>query len=171
MKTKYVIFFLVSFIFYGCSSPAKKIKSTYNADKGEGLVVGTICIENKIYNGFTFVYSDDKQAINNYPNESGKFTYKYTIGDFSEKGKTYFLFSIAKPKGNYKFSRLQIFNNSRNDPSRFELPMDIKFEVIEGKTTYLGQINVNVQKKLFSLENQIDRDRAWFTQKVPQIQF
>jgi hypothetical protein len=169
MKIKYILFCLISLAFFGCSSPAKKLKTAYNAD--EGMVVGTICIENKIYNGFTFVYCDDKPAVNNYPNESGKFTYKYTSGDYNEKGKTYYLFSIPKPKGKYRFFKLQIFNNSRNDPSKFELPMDIKFEIVEGKTTYLGQVNVNVQKKQFSLENQEDRDRKWFAEKVPQIQF
>jgi hypothetical protein len=171
MKTKFIAFLMFGALLFGCSSSAKKITSTYDASKGEGLIVGTICIEKKIYNGFTFVYADDKPSVNDYPNESGNFTYKYDSGHFNEKGKTYYLFSIAKPKGKYKFIKVKIFNNTRNDPSRFEVPMNIKFEIEEGKTTYLGQVNVNIQKKEFSVENQIERDRSWFAKKAPQIQF
>jgi hypothetical protein len=171
MKSKYSVFLLLSLVFFGCSTPSKKLQTSYSADKGEGMVVGTICIQNKIHNGFTFVYSDDKPAVNNYPNESGKFTYKYSGGDYQKKGNTYYLFSVVRPKGKYKFFKVNIFNNSRNDQSQFSLPMDVKFEVIEGKTTYLGQINVNVQKKEFSLEDQQERDKTWFAEKAPQIQF
>jgi hypothetical protein len=171
MKTRNIVILLTSILLFGCSTPAKRLQASYNAEKGEGMVVGTICIENKIYNGFTFIYADDKASVNNYPNESGKFTFKYMPGDYEKKAKTYYLFNIIKPKGKYKFYKLQIFNNSRNDPSKFDLPMDIKFEVVEGKTTYLGQINVNVQKKEFSIEDQQERDKTWFAEKAPQIQF
>ena len=170
MKTKFIFYVVVSSVFFGCSTPAEKLQSTYNKENREGLVVGTIYIENKNASSYTFVYGDDKLAMADHPNNINKFSYKY-VGDFNLDKKSYFLFSIAKPKGKYKFHRVEVFDNTREKIEQFDVPMDVNFEVVEGKTTYLGQLNVNVQKKEFSVENQIDRDRIWFAKKAPQIQF
>lgn len=135
------------------------------------MIVGTICIEKKIYNGYTFSYSDDVPSVNDYPNEQGSFTYKYDKPDFKKRNKSYYLFTISKPKGKYKFFKIKIFNNTRNNISTIEIPINMKFEIEEGKTTYFGEMNLNTKKKKYSVENQIDRDRTWFAKKAPQIQF
>ena len=169
MKTKYFSFFILILIFFGCSTASKNMQKTYNS--GEGMIVGTICIEKKIYNGYTFLYSDDIPSVNDYPNEQGSFTYKYDRADFKKRGNSYYLFTISKPKGKYKFFKIKIFNNSRNNVSTIEIPINMKFEIEEGKTTYFGQLNLNTKKKKYSVENQIERDRTWFAKKAPQIQF
>jgi len=171
MKTHHYFLLLFILFFFGCSSPSKNLKTTYNAEANEGMIVGTVCIEKKMYNIFTFMYCDDKPSINDYPNQKDSFTFRNSYGDFNSKNKTYYLFSISKPEGKYKFFKLKIFNNMRNDPTTIEIPLDMKFSVEKGKTTYFGELKINTQKKIYTVENQIERDRKWFAKKVPQIQF
>lgn len=90
---------------------------------------------------------------------------------FKEKGKTYYLFSIVKPQGNYKFAKIKISDNTRQEQALWEIPLDMKFSIEKGKTTYYGQLTINTQEKKYYLENKLDRDKIWFGQKVPQIQF
>ena len=59
----------------------------------------------------------------------------------------------------------------RNDPSTIKIPIDMKFEIEKGKVTYFGELKINTQKKSYTRESQIDRDREWFAKKIPQIQF
>lgn len=171
MKSKIGILYLLTLIFAGCSAPSKKLKTTFNESNNEGMIVGTVCIENKTYNGYTFIYTDAIPAVSDYANMSDSFTYKNSPGDFKEKNKTYYLFSIVKPQGNYKFAKLKINDNTRQEQSQFEIPLDMKFTIEKGKTTYYGQVTVNTQQKKFTVENKLDRDKIWFAQKAPKIQF
>jgi hypothetical protein len=165
-----IIVFTVVF-FYGCSTPSKNLISTYNIENNEGMIVGTICLEKKMYNIFSFYYCDDLTSVNNYPNFKDWFTYKNSIGDFNENGNVYYLFTIPKTAGKYKFYKIKIYNNMRNDPSTIEIPIDMKFNIEKGKTTYFGELKVNTSKKSYTVENQIERDRTWFAKKAPLIQF
>lgn len=170
MKAKNIFLVLTASLILGCSSPSKNLKTTYDSET-EGMIVGTICIEKKMYNIFTFNYCYDVPSINNYPNSKDFFTYKNSNGDFNENGNVYYLFTIAKPAGKYKFFEIKIFNNMRNDPSTIKIPIDMKFEIEKGKVTYFGELKINTQKKSYTRESQIDRDREWFAKKIPQIQF
>lgn len=171
MKSRIIILSLLTLIISSCSSPSKNLKSTINDSTNEGMVVGTICIENKTYNGYTFEYTDDKPAVADYANFSKEFTYKNSPGDFKEKGKTYYLFSIVQPEGNYKFAKIKIFDNTRQSQSKWEIPIDMKFTIEKGKTKYYGQITVNTQEKKYIVENKLERDKIWFNKKAPKIQF
>jgi hypothetical protein len=171
MKTKCLLLIAITALLLGCSSPYKKLNTTYNPENNEGLIVGTICIEKKLYNIFTFMYSDDLPGSTNYPNQKDSFTYKNSVGDVVQNGNIYYFFSIAKPAGKFKFYKIKIYNNMRNDPSTIEIPIDMKFNIEKGKTTYFGELHINTQKKSYTVENQIERDRQWFAQKLPQIQF
>lgn len=170
MKTTKWLLLLFLGIISSCNSPAKRLQGSYNADS-QGMIVGTICIEKKLYNGYKFMYGSTISSFNDNPKEKGEFEYKYDTPDFQEKGKSYFLFTIVKPKGSYKFYKIKIFDNSRIDQNFIEIPITINFDVVEGKTTYFGQLNVNTQKKEYTVENQIDRDREWFSKKRPDIKF
>jgi hypothetical protein len=97
--------------------------------------------------------------------------FKNAPGDFKEKGKTYYLFTVVKPEGNYKFAKIKIFDNSGESRVEFDVPIDLKFSIEKGKTTYLGQVTVNIKDKKILIENKLDRDKTWFNQKAPQIQF
>jgi hypothetical protein len=170
MKSKIA---LICFLFLGwfnCFSQLKNFKTTFN-ETTEGMVVGTVCIENKSYSSYTFVYTDAVNAVADYANMSDSFVFKNTPGDFKEKGKTYFLFTIVKPEGNYKFAKIKIFDNSGESRVEFEVPLDLKFTIEKGKTTYLGQVTINIKDKKFLIENKSDRDKEWFNQKLPLIQF
>ncbi len=171
MNIKIVFISLIIFSFIGCSAPSKKLETTYNIEKKEGMVVGTMCIENKTYSAYTFVYTDDLPAVNDYPNQTNTITFKNISGDFNENGNSYYLFTIVKPKGKFKFSKLKIYDNSGQKQAMFDYPLDFKFNVEEGKTSYFGQLNVNTKKKIFSVENQYERDQKWFAQKIPSIKF
>jgi hypothetical protein len=171
MKSRIGILFLFILMALGCSSPSKKLKTTFSESNNEGMIVGTVCIENKTYNGYTFVYTDAIPAIADYANFSDSFTYKNSPGDFKEKGKTYYLFSIVKPQGNYKFAKIKISDNTRQEQSQFEIPLNMNFSIEKGKTTYYGQLTVNTQEKKYTVENKLDRDKIWFGQKASQIQF
>lgn len=171
MKFKIVVFSLVSLLFLGCSSPSKNLLTSYDVSKKEGMIVGTICIKNKTYGGYTFFYTDDLQAVSDYPNLSDSFTFKNSAGDYNEKDKTYYLFSIVKPKGKYKFAKIKIYDNATNKIMKFDIPLDLKFVIEEGKTTYFGELNVNTQEKKYTVEDQKERDSKWFQEKQPLIQF
>lgn len=156
MKTKFYIVSFLSILVLGCSTASQKMQKTINL--GEGMIVGTICIENRTHNSYTFSYANDIPSVNDYPMGQESFTYKDVRPDFKEKAKSYFLFSINKPKGNYKFFKLRIFKNTSDKISTVEIPINMKFQVEEGKTTYFGQMNVNVKKKIYTVENNIERD-------------
>lgn len=171
MKTKIIFYSLALVVLFGCSGPKVKIQSTYNKENNEGLVVGSICILNTGYSDYNFRYCDDKPSVNDYPNDSDKFGIEAAMPHFVENKKPHFLFSIAKVGGKYKFYKVRAFDATDQTVKQLDIDMDIKFEVVPGKTTYIGQINVDVVKKEFTVEDQVDRDRAWFAKKAPQIQF
>ena len=169
MKTKYYFLALVSLFLIGCSTASKKMQKTIKP--GEGMIVGTICIENRTYDSYTFSYANDITSVNDYSINQESLNYKDERPDFKEKGKSYFLFSISKPSGKYKFFKIRILTNTSDKISTIDIPINMKFQVEEGKTTYFGQMNINTKKKIYTVENNIDRDRTWFAKKAPQIQF
>ena len=171
MKSKFTLLSLLLLVVIGCSAPSKNLQTTFDESKNEGMIVGTVCIENKTYNGYTFAYTDLVPSNFDYGNINGEFAYKNSSGDFKEKGKTYYLFSIVKPAGKYKFSKIKIYDNTRQEQSTWDVPLEMNFEIEKGKTTYFGQLTVNTQEKKYTIENKLDRDKTWFNQKAPQIQF
>lgn len=171
MKSNNFGILILVFILFGCSTPNKNITTSFDETINEGMLVGTICIENKTYTGYTFVYTDDKVAVADYANQSDKLVYKNSSGDFREKGKIYHLFTIVKPEGKYKFAKLKIYDNSRQSQTEFDIPLDQKFSIEKGKTKYYGQLTINTQEKKYTLEDFESRDREWFKLKAPQIQF
>ncbi len=170
MKTKTAFSLLFIFLMFGCSTPAKKLKDTFDVTS-EGMIVGTICIDKKIYNGYKFLYGENIASYNDIPHNRDEFEYKNDVADFKKRGKTYYLFNIIKPEGRYKFYKMRIFNNSRVDQNFIEVPMYFPFEIEKGKTTYFGQLTINTKKKKYTVENQIERDRKFFAKKKPQIKF
>ena len=171
MKIKIIFVFSLITLFISCSTPAKYLKTSYNENNNEGMIVGTICLEKKSFNGYTFVYTDAVTAVADYANMSDNFSYKNSSGDFKEKRKTYYLFSIVKPAGNYKFAKIQFFDNTRHKQVKWEVPLNMNFTIEKGKTTYFGQLTVNTKKKIYTIENKLDRDKIWFLKKAPKIQF
>ena len=171
MKSKILLFSSALVLFFGCSSPSKNLKTSFSEINNEGMIVGTICIENKTYSGYTFVYTDDLPGVADYANQSDEIVFKNSKGDFRKKGKTYFLFSIVKPEGKYKFAKIKIYDNTRERQSLFSIPLNYKFTVEKGKTTYFGQLTINTKEKKYTVENNLDRDKEWFKKKSPQIQF
>jgi hypothetical protein len=170
MKLQNLFITLFSILILGCSSPGKKLKTSFNPET-EGMIVGTICIDKKIYNEYKFIYGENISSYNDIPNNTDEFSFRNDHPDYKKKGKTYFLFNIIKPAKEYKFFKLKIFNNSRVDQNFIEIPLYFPFEVVKGKITYFGQLTINTKKKIYKVENQLERDRKLFAKKRPQIKF
>lgn len=171
MKAKLTLLSFLLIVLAGCSSaPYKKLTTSYNANNNEGMIVGTICLESKTYRSYTFEYKDVLPSISDYGNVNGQFSVRNAPGDFKERRKIYFLFTVVKPAGKYKFSKIKIYDNTRHEQMLFDIPLEMNFEIEKGKTTYFGQLTVNTKKKKYTVENKLDRDKTWFAQKLPQIQ-
>jgi hypothetical protein len=96
---------------------------------------------------------------------------KLSNGDFREDGKWIFLYTITKPAGKYNFYEIEIFLNSGYGQSTWKMPVEIPFEIEEGKVKYLGELNLNVKKGEIRLLDKIDRDRTKFQELYPSIVF
>ena len=184
LKLTVIQFVLVTFS--SCVSlPSKTLKATINNPKKEGLIVGTISLENRkrIASGHYFYFANDsiknKLAIKEW---DARMTYnstkwKYGIiienskGDFSEGKKWVYLFSISKPAGKYNFYEIEIFLNSGAMQSTWKIPIDLPFEIEAGKTKYIGEINLNVKNAQIQIINNLVRDRIKFKEKFPEIVF
>ena len=113
--------------FNGCVSlPSETTKTSMDASKKEGMIVGTISLEDRkdIAAGHYFYYANDsiknKLAIRQYDAtmkyNSTKWKYGIIIqnskGDFTEDKKWVYMFTIVRPEGKYNFYEIEIFLNS-----------------------------------------------------------
>ena len=169
MKYIKLFLFFIFLLFNSCIIPSDSMKTYINQSNHEGMIVGTICIENKRFDGYYFkIYNEIS---------TGDFIYSDEIkilGSNSDHkiGKNkYYLFSIVKPKGNYKFSEIVLFLNTGYMQSTRSAELSLPFEIKENEINYLGEIKLNTRKGIFELNNQIERDRKWFKEKFPQINF
>ncbi len=167
------------------SLPSENLKSNIDNPKKEGMIVGTISLEDRkaIASGHFFYFANDsirnKIAIKEYDAtmkyNSTKWKYGIIIqnskGDFTEEKKWVYMFSIVKPEGKYKFYELEIFLNSGSMQSTWTMPIDLPFEIEAGKTKYIGEINLKVKKGEIKIIDNIERDRIKFKEKFPNIIF
>ena len=187
MKNIILSSLFLSIICIGCSViPSQTITSQMNKVKKEGMIVGTISLENRklIATGHYFFYANDsiRNLVRTKEYDGGmlkknstKYNYGLIIqnnnGDFREDGKWIFLYSIKKPAGKYNFYEIEIFLNSGYMQSTWKMPIEIPFEVEEGKIKYLGELNLNVKNGTIRILDKIDRDRAKFKELYPSIVF
>lgn len=165
--------------------PSESLKSKIDNPNKEGMIVGTISLEDKksIATGHYFFFANDsirnKIALREYDAimkyNSTKWKYGVIIqnsaADFKEDQKSVYLFTIVKPPGKYNFYEFELFLNSGYMQSTWKMPIDLPFEIEAGKTKYLGEINLKVKKGELQLIDRIERDRIRFKQKFPHIIF
>lgn len=183
-KTLLSIIIIVSI--FGCVRlPSNDLKTEINSSNREGMIVGTISLEDRklIATGHYFFYANDsirnKIAEREYDatlkSNSTKWNHGIIIsnsnGDFKEGEKQIYLFTIVRPEGKFNFYEIEIFLNSGYMQSSWKLPIDLPFEIQAGKTKYIGELNLKVKKGAFQVLNEIDRDRMLFLEKFPAIIF
>jgi len=185
---KKILFLSLIALVVSCTAlPSETMKTDMSAFKKEGMIAGTLCLEDKrTMSSYTLRYvqiagppsktrfSDmlnDKRE--DFIHNSGEIRFGYDGGDIHQDGKDIYLFNIIKPAGKYRIVELGIFHNSGSQLYQYwqSVPMDFTFEIEEGKTTYLGEINVALKEKMVKLLYKIDRDRVLFRQRVPGVKF
>ena len=186
-KTKSFIIILLLFICSSCVTiNYDRVKPIIDSSKKEGMLVGTISLENKksiagrhsfsfnkanLPNELNVVIHDSLKDKPNYSDYYDNVNLMNGQNDFEEDGKLIYLFNIVKPAGKYKFYEVDIFLNSGYMQSTWTMPVEIPFELEEGKTKYIGEINLKVKKGELQILNKLDRDRLKFKEKYPTINF
>lgn len=182
------IIFLIAIVPFlnGCVSlPSETTKTFMDESKKEGMIVGTISLEDRksIASGHYFYYANDsiknKLALKEYDAimayNSTKWKYGIIIrnseGDFTEDKKWGYMFTIVKPEGKYNFYEIEIFLNSGYMQSTWKIPINLPFEIEAGKVKYIGEINLKVKKGELNIIDKIERDRMKFKEKFPNISF
>ena len=183
----YLLFLLPVFLYIGCTSPSSYIRTKYIAGRKEGMITGTVSIRKKSFLGrpdsHTLEFSRDTSVARLIKGDKATWTKArdmkgrgsiYISGyqsDFKDEKNHIFLFNIVKPEGSYKFFKLSLFYNSGAIQSTQDYWIDIPFEIIEGQTTYFGEIEINHKEGSFNLTDKIERDRLYFAEKFPTIKF
>ncbi|WP_374542277.1 hypothetical protein [Flavobacterium sp.] len=183
---KLLLFASISLMIGCVALPSESMKTFMDSSKKEGMIVGTISIENrkKIAERHSFRFKReglpniltsklvDSLKINNvWENSYNSIVVGNSSGDFKEDEKQVFLFSIVKPAGKYEFYEIEIFLNTGYMQSTWNMPIKMPIEIEEGKVKYLGEINLKVKKGELRLLNNIERDRIKFKEKFPDIKF
>lgn len=184
---KKLIVIIASYLFVSCSVlPSTYIKTELNPSKREGMIVGTVSLENRksIAESHSLHFNKDGMpkeinkklwdslaTTNSFNDYYGSIYMKNSKGDFQEGEKWVYLFNIVKPAGNYKIYELELFLNTGYMQSSWKLPLEIPIEIEEGKIKYLGEINIKVKKGELQILNNIERDRIKFKEKFPNIIF
>lgn len=177
MKNRLLLFFLIlcpPILF------AQKKKTNKEQRKTE-LAIGTISIQNLgfITQGFTLCYSNDslrkvyaqqkKKLFKGVHNKNFCVTIDHGPYDFKENNSFSFFFKIIKPVGKYEFDKLIIFKNSAYMLSNTFFSINIPFEIIENKVTYIGDILIDEQGSIVSIDNKFERDSAKLVKRYPEL--
>ena len=185
MKKIILLIAIIPF-FNGCVSlPSETSKTFIDESKKEGMIVGTISLEDRksIATGHYFYYANDsiksKLVLKEYDAtmkyNSTKWKYGIIIhnskGDFTEDKKRVYMFTIVKPEGKYNFYEIEIFLNSGYMQSTWKMPINLPFEIEAGKVKYIGEINFKVKKGELNIIDKIERDRMKIKEKFPNISF
>ncbi|WP_264519681.1 hypothetical protein [Flavobacterium sp. N1994] len=188
MKKAILILLVFGKLFWGCAPlPSTTLKTEMSSFKKEGMIAATLSLEDKrMMSEYTLKYEQingtgskslfvDQLNLkkNDFVYNNGQVKFGYSAGDFKEGNKDVYLFNIIKPAGKYRIYELDIFHNSGSQLNQYnyKVPLDITFEIVEGKISYLGEINIFIKDKITKLINSIERDRVKFREINPNIIF
>ena len=178
---------ILPFIIYATMScatiPPNLLSNPIDNTKNEGMIVGTISLEDlKSWTStLTFIYVSDTiikgkntiaiKDLNNFPSFNVEGNLHPFRGNIQENGKQTYLFSITKSEGNYIFFAVRQFMNSGYIQSERIIPLKYPFHIEKGKTTYLGEINIRLRASEANILNSLEKDRKLFQQIYPHIVF
>ena len=188
MKKISLLLFCFTNLFFSCAPiPSSNMKTDMSHFKKEGMIAGTLSLEDKrLMSDYTLRYVQiesgaSKNRFSDMLNEKktdfiynpGEVKFGYSEGDFKEGDKDVYLFNIVQTAGKYRIYELNIFHNSGSQLNQYKhkVPVDITFEIEDGKIKYLGEINISIKDQETKLINNIERDRVKFKEKNPNIIF
>jgi len=181
------LFWYISFLVIllaSCDTPSDFIRTKFIPNKKEGMIVGTLCTKKKIFGPdlYTLFFARDTSITRLVSSKETFFKARDTRGKFSISAGRYkpdfkvgkekiFLFNIVKPAGKYNFFELELFYNSGAIQSKEVIQIDYPFEIMEGETKYIGELDIDLNDYIIRLDNEIERDRKYFNSKFPTIKF
>lgn len=190
MKKTFYLFLLLTLmnLFFSCVAlPSSSMKTSMSIFNKEGMIAGTFSLQDKnLLTSYTLHYiqieagAEKTKFVNvlNTPNTTfmynrGEVKFGNSKGDFKENEKDVYLFNIVEPAGKYRIYELEMFHNSGSLYMQYtkKMPLDITFEIEEGKIKYFGEINISVKDQKIKLINNIERDRIKFNEKNSEITF
>ena len=186
-KTLFLLFIFINSFISCAPLPSSNMKTDMSSFKKEGMIAGTLSLEDKrTLSEYKLIYvqiqsGTNKNIFSDMLNEKktdfvynrGEVKFGYSGGDFKEGNKDVYLFNIIKPDGKYRIIELDIFHNSGSQLNQYshKIPVDITFEIEEGKVKYLGEIKISINEQKTKLVNKIERDRIKFKEKNSNIAF
>ena len=187
MNKKILVLGLVGLFISCVSIPSSRMESNMSSFKKEGMITGTLSLQDKrILSEYTLDYvqiesgTDKNKFVDiintkktNFVYNTGEIKFGYSSGDFKVDGKDVYLFNIVQPAGKYRIYQLKTFHNSTSQLYQYTkiMPMDVTFEIEEGKIKYLGEIIIQLKEQNVKLINNIERDRIKFIEKNSNIIF
>ncbi|MDR0227659.1 MAG: hypothetical protein LBI72_01110 [Flavobacteriaceae bacterium] len=175
---KKVLFYVVlSLILSSCATtPANKIPEIFMNNNVEGMIVGTISIEDRrpIFNQYFLHY--DLEGENNVsmwrmitirPEQIIRLKLH---PDFRDGGKAVYLFSVKATAGDYHFSKMRLHDNGGSLYQRsYNIPINFPFKIEPGKVKYFGEIYLDFKGDVLMLSNKKERDLKYFEQRFPGL--
>lgn len=172
--------FIVSLIAFlslvSCAtSPSALIPPSFAPNATNGMIVGTIAIENQkpLYNQYFFHYSKDgvytlstEKMVTVRPEQLAKMKFK---PDFYDNNKAVYYFSITENQGKYQFTTLRLHTNMGYIQSQSKLPLYAPFEIEKGKVKYIGELYYNSATGALEISDQRERDISKFKENYPGL--
>jgi hypothetical protein len=190
MKSKFLKFTMLGlFLFlFSCGTlPSESVKTSMDISKKEGMLVGTISLENRKTISPDYVFRvkkkdlpelltvkvyDSLKALGNYEYNYGGIVIDKPKGDFVEGDKWVYLFNVVRPAGKYDFYQISLLLNTGYMKSTHDIPISkIPFEIEEGKVKYIGEIKLDAKNFVIEVLDKYERDRDKFKEKFPSIVF
>lgn len=163
-----------------CNFGTQNIKPGESAivTSGKGLIFGSITLTRKTQKQPTFYYTSADGTV------EGAFQFNKNIGNFSTsdiRGRFAKIIAVELPPGDYQIKKIRFASGAAVgyvyiDTSDLSF-QDIKFKVVAGRKTYLGDLLVDgegsymrgVAVKGISVRDRMDEDREIFIQYIPDI--
>ena len=187
MKKTLLLFCLINLFLRCAPLPSSNMKTEMSSFKKEGMIAATLSLEDKrLLSEYTLRYIQIESSVfkskffdalnenkTSFIYNNGQVKFGYSKGDFKENNKDVYLFNIVQPAGKYRIYELDIFHNSGSQLNQYsqKVPLDITFEIEDGKVKYLGEINISLKNQKANLINNIERDRIKFKEINPNILF
>ena len=178
MKRKFptACYVVIGLFFWSCASiPSASIPTTFNVGENEGMIIGSISIENvkPIFNGYFLNFKQDSldsksrdNRISIRPEQLYKMKFKPDLFDGT---KAVHFFGLRRPAGKYHFTVLELFRNGGMVISNTKIPFDLDFEIKPGEINYIGEVEFNYHLGQLRLNHKSERDLPILKDRFPDI--
>ncbi|MDR2223400.1 MAG: hypothetical protein LBE34_11785 [Flavobacteriaceae bacterium] len=174
---KVLLCLILTLILSSCATtPASKVPEIFISNNVEGMIVGTISIEDRrpIFNQYFLHYNsegDDDLSISRMITIRPEQIVKVKLHpDFRDGSKAVYLFAVKEIAGNYYFSMMRLHDNGGSLYQRtYKIPINIPFKIEPGKAKYFGEIYLDFKGEVLMVSNKKERDLKYFEQRFPGL--